>query len=114
MFIANYGEIHYHISNGGNYYIYTDITQFGMDIQSSPAPDLIMVATKLKAAVTDAVMLSHPETGNTTKLTGVFFYSSPLDSFSDTVSELCIYEKMVSSQLVKFRYILKHDCWYGL
>lgn len=94
---AGYGEIHYHISNGGNYYIYTDVRQFGLDIQSSSGSDLITVATKLKAAVTDSVSLSHPENGNPVKLTGVFFYSDPLDNSPDTVSELCVYEKMVSN-----------------
>jgi len=98
LLTAGYGEIHYHISNGGNYYIYTDISQFGLDIQSSPANDLIVTATKLKAAVAASTTLSHPESGNSAKLTGVFFYSAPLNSLSsaDTVSELCVYEKMVS------------------
>ena len=102
LLIAEYGDIHYHISNGGNYYIYTDITQFGMDIRSSPGTDLITVAGKLKAAVTDAVTLSHPENGTPAKLTGVFFYSHPLNSLSDNISELCIYEKMVSLFLFKY------------
>ena len=94
--IAEYGEIHYHISNGGNYYIYTDVTQFGLDIRSSPGSDLITTAGKLKAAVTDSITLTHPENDSPAKLTGVFFYSNPLNDLSDTVSELCIYEKMVS------------------
>ena len=55
------------------------------------------MAGKLKAAVTDSITLTHPENGSPAKLTGVFFYSSPLNDLSDTVSELCIYEKMVSS-----------------
>ena len=94
--IAGYGKIHYHISNGGNYYIYTDVTQFGLDITSSPGSDLIVTAGKLKAAVADSIKLSHPENGSPAKLTGVFFYSNPLSNSSDAVSELCIYEKMVS------------------
>ena len=93
---AEYGDIHYHISNGGNYYIYTDVTQFGLDIRSSPGNDLITMAGKLKAAVTESLTLTHPENGTPVKLTGVFFYSNSLENLSDTVSELCIYEKMVS------------------
>ena len=102
--VAGYGEIHYHISNGGNYYIYTDVTQFGLDIQSSPGTDLITVAGKLKAAVADVVTLSHPENSTPAKLKGVFFYSHPLNSLSDTVSELCIYEKMVSLLLYNWSF----------
>ena len=59
-----------------------------------------MVARKLKAAVMDAVTLTHPGSGDPAKLTGVFFYSDPLHSLSDTVSELCIYEKMVSMLII--------------
>ena len=55
-----------------------------------------MTARKLKAAIADSIKLSHPENGSPAKLTGVFFYSSPLSNTSDAVSELCIYEKMVS------------------
>ena len=51
--------------------------------------------------MTDSITLTHPENGSPAKLTGVFFYSNPLNDLSDTISELCIYEKMVSRCIVQ-------------
>ena len=83
---ADYGEIHYDISFGGTYYAYTDITQFKLDIESSPIGDIIMAAMKLKAAVAAAVPLSHPEDDDLAFLYGVNFYSGPLGSSSKTLT----------------------------
>ena len=76
--------IHYHISFGGTYYVYTDITQFKLDIESSPIGDIVVAAMKLKAAVAAAVSLSHPEQDDLAFLYGVNFYSGPLGSSSKT------------------------------
>ena len=83
---ADYGEIHYDISFGGTYYAYTDITQFKLDIESSPIGDIVMAAMKLKVAVAAAVPLSHPEDDDLAFLYGVNFYSGPLGSSSKTLT----------------------------
>ena len=72
----DYGVIHYHISFGGSYYVYTDITQFKLDMDSSPIDDIVTAAMKLKTAVAAAVPLSHPEHDDLAFLYGVHFYSA--------------------------------------
>jgi len=91
---VNHGEILYHVSSGGNHYIYTDIKQFGLDLHSS-SYDIKMVAFKLKEAVEVATKQSHPADDRFSQLSGVFFYCGPLDSLPDSINELCIYKNTV-------------------
>ena len=86
VLIADYGVIHYHISFGGTYYVYTDITQFKLDIESSPIGDIVVAAMKLKAAVAAAVSLSHPEQDELAFFCGVHFYCGPLGSSSNSLT----------------------------
>ena len=86
IFTADYGQIHYHIGFGGTFYVYTDITQFKLDIKSSPTSDIIMAAMKLKNAIAAAVPLSHPEHDDLAYLYGVNLYSGPLGSSSDSLT----------------------------
>lgn len=78
--------IHYDISFGGTYYVYTDITQLNLDIESSPIGDIITAAMKLKVAVAAAVPLSHPEKDDLAFLYGVNFYSGALGSSPNTLT----------------------------
>ena len=93
---AGYGTIHYDIAYGGSYFIYTDITQFGLDIHSSPASHIVSEALKLKAAVVASVTLTHPVQDELAFFSAVYFYCGSLESLSDTISELCIYDDTVS------------------
>ena len=86
ILIADYGVIHYDISFGGTYYAYVDITQFKLDIESSPIGDIITAAMTLKAAVAAAVPLSHPEHDDLAFLYGVSFYSGTLGSSSNSLT----------------------------
>ena len=97
---VDYGEVQYHISSGGNHYIYTDIKQFGLDLHSSSSNDIKMAAYKLKKAVEAATKLSHPGDDRLSQLSGVFFYSGSLDSLPDIIDELCIYKNTVGSRVV--------------
>ncbi|XP_065901038.1 trans-L-3-hydroxyproline dehydratase-like isoform X2 [Dysidea avara] len=90
-----YGTIHYDIAYGGSYFIYTDITQFGLDIHSSPASHIVSEALKLKAAVVASVTLTHPVQDELAFFSAVYFYCGSLESLSDTISELCIYDDTV-------------------
>jgi len=93
---AGYGDIHYDIAYGGSYFIYTDITQFELDIHSSSASHIVSVALELKAAVAASVTLTHPVEDELAFLSAVYFYCGSLGSLSDTISELCIYDDTVS------------------
>lgn len=92
----SFGEICYDVAYGGSYYIYTDITQFGLDVQSSPASEIVLVAQKFIAAVAASVTLTHPEHNEFAFFSAVYFYCGSLGSLSDTITELCIYDEMVS------------------
>ena len=71
---------------GGTYYAYADITQFKLDIKSSPIDDIVTAAMKLKVAVAAAVPLSHPEDDELAFLYGVNFYSGSLGSSSSSLT----------------------------
>ena len=104
---VDHGEVQYHISSGGNRYIYTDSKQFGLDLHSSSSNDIKMAAHKLKKAVEAATKLSHPGDDRLSQLSGVFFYSGSLDNnLLATINELCIYKDTVSSWLMHWVYIL--------
>ena len=98
-YTADYGDVHYDISFGGTFYAYTDITQFGLDIESSPITDIVMAATKLKTAVATAVPLSHPEDNELAFLYGINFYSGSLGSSSNTLTIFA--DGQVSSRVYK-------------
>jgi len=101
---GDHGEVQYHISSGGNHYIYTDIKQLGLDLHSSSCNDIKMAAYKVKKAVEDVTKLSHPGDDRLSQLSGVFFYSGSLDSLPDTINELCIYKDTVGSWLMYWTY----------
>ena len=100
----------YDISFGGCFYAYTNLTQFGLDITSSPIADIITAAMKLKRAIIDTVTITHPENNELAFLFGVMFYSGPLGSCSE---EVCIYaDGQVSCYGVPFiskLYLLKNQ-----
>ena len=106
---ADYGVIQYHIIYGGTYYAYTDITQFKLDIKSSPIDDIVTAAMKLKAAVAVAVPLSHPEDNELAFLYGVNFYSGSLGSSS---SSLTIYADGQVSIWANGKYSCIHSTAY--
>ena len=90
LFTEGYGEIHYDISYGGTFYVYTDLTQFGLNFKSSPITDIITAAMKLREAVAAEVTLSHPDSDDLAYFYGVILYSGPLGSF-DSIEELCMF-----------------------
>jgi len=97
LFTEGYGEIHYDISYGGTFYVYTDITQFGLNFKS-PITDIVAAYVKLKAAVTAEVTISHPGISDDLAfLYGVIMYTGPLDN-SDCFEEICLFvDRQVSA-----------------
>ncbi|XP_065901033.1 trans-L-3-hydroxyproline dehydratase-like isoform X2 [Dysidea avara] len=88
--LEGYGEIHYDISYGGTFYVYCDLTQFGLNFKSSSVTDIATTAMKLRRAVAAKVTLTHHEDNDLAYFYGVIFYSGPLDN-SDCFEETCIF-----------------------
>ena len=90
VFTDGYGEIHYDISYGGSFYIYANITQFGLSFKS-PITDIVATCVKLRTAVTAEITISHPGVSDDLAfLYGVIMYTGPLDN-SDCVEEICMF-----------------------
>ena len=90
IFVEGYGEIHYDISYGGTFYIYTNIAQFGLNFKS-PITDIVATCVKLRTAVTAEITISHPGVSDDLAfLYGVIMYTGPLDN-SGSLEEICMY-----------------------
>ncbi|XP_065900654.1 ubiquitin carboxyl-terminal hydrolase 4-like isoform X3 [Dysidea avara] len=88
--LEGYGEICYDISYGGNFVVYTDTSQFGLDIKSSSSSDIAIAAMTLRRAVIANVTLTYPGSDAKASLLGVMFYSGPLNSSGD-ITEIMIF-----------------------
>ena len=59
--VEGYGPVRYDVGYGGAYYAVADAADFGLDMRTSPARDLVDAATALTGAVRDDLVLGHPD-----------------------------------------------------
>ncbi|XP_013084253.2 trans-L-3-hydroxyproline dehydratase-like isoform X1 [Biomphalaria glabrata] len=60
--VEGYGDCQIDVAYGGAFYAFVSSADLSVDLQSSPIAEIAKAATALKAAVSSAVSLHHPET----------------------------------------------------
>ena len=87
--VEGYGSIRYDIGYGGAFYAVADATEFGLDVRTSAARELVAAATALTRAVRDGVVLDHPDHGDLADLYGSILTDGVEDT--RTSANICVF-----------------------
>ncbi len=83
------GQVHCDIAYGGTFYVFVDIKELGMDLQTTPVSQLMQVGLALKKAVMAAVPLTHPQHSDLAFLYGTIM-TDGRDGCGET-RQLCVF-----------------------
>ena len=87
--VDGYGYIRCDVGYGGAFYSVADATQFGLDVRTSAARELVAAATALTEAVRNEVLLTHPAHEDLADLYGSILTDGVEDGGTST--NICVF-----------------------
>jgi trans-L-3-hydroxyproline dehydratase len=88
--LEDYGEIRFDVAYGGAYYAFSQMEQFGIEMNKKHYADIINLGKRIKNAVMKKFEITHPYNDDLGFLYGTIFYGKPCnkDNYSRNV---CIF-----------------------